>query len=149
MTEGKRYNNRLGLAGWAAGGRWGFERLMYTLHRITGLGLLFYFCLHILVTSTRVLPDNGQTWEALMGVLTMPGLNIAEFLIFLAFAFHACNGVRLVAIELFGAVGKPIEPVYPYKTSLDHTRPLLIILLILMLIFIAAGTYDFLMLGHH
>lgn len=146
MSEPKKYPNRLGLKGWAIGGRWGFERYLYTLHRITGLALLFYFVLHILVTSTRII--SQQLWEDVMAFLTQPGVNIGEFLIFLAFGYHACNGIRLVAIELFGAVGKPIEPIYPYKTSLNHQRPLMIVIIIIMIIFIAAGTYDFLTLGH-
>ena len=146
MSEPKKYPNRLGLKGWAIGGRWGFERYLYTLHRITGLALLFYFVLHILVTSTRII--SQQLWEDVMAFLTQPGVNIGEFLIFLAFGYHACNGIRLVAIELFGAVGKPIEPIYPYKTSLNHQRPLMIVMIIIMIIFIAAGTYDFLTLGH-
>ena len=29
-----------GFDGWLGGGRWGFERYLYTLHRVTGLGLL-------------------------------------------------------------------------------------------------------------
>ena len=148
MSEPKKYPNKLGVKGWAVGGRWGFERFLYTLHRISGLAILFYFVLHIFVTSTRVLPDNGETWNALMAFLTQPGVNVGEFLVFLAFAFHACNGVRLIFIELFGAVGKPIEPIYPYKTSLHATRPLMIVLMIIALIFIAAGTYDFIVLGH-
>ena len=146
MSEPKKYPNRLGLKGWAIGGRWGFERYLYTLHRITGLALLFYFVLHILVTSIRII--SQQLWEDVMTFLTQPGVGIGEFLIFLAFGYHACNGVRLVAIELFGAVGKPIEPIYPYKTSLNHQRPLMIVMIIIMIIFIAAGTYDFLTLGH-
>jgi succinate dehydrogenase / fumarate reductase, cytochrome b subunit len=142
----KRYPNRLGLKGWAGGGRWGFERFLYSLHRLTGLGLLFYFVLHIFVTSTRAF--SQEMFENVIGMLTQPGVNVGEFLIFLAFAFHACNGVRLVAIEMFGAVGKPIEPIYPYKTSINHQRPLMIVMMVIMLIFIAAGAYDFLFKGH-
>jgi len=43
MAEIKRHDNRLGLWGWIGGGRWGAERYAYILHRITGLGHLFYF----------------------------------------------------------------------------------------------------------
>jgi succinate dehydrogenase / fumarate reductase cytochrome b subunit len=146
MTDPKRYSNRLGLKGWAAGGRWGFERFLYTLHRLTGLGLIFYFVLHIFVTSTRLF--SQELWEQVMHVLTLPGINIGEFLIFLAFAFHACNGVRLVFIEMFGFVGKSKPPIYPYETSLDVSRPLMIVMMIIMLAFMAAGTWDFFMAGH-
>ena len=55
MLETKGHPNRLGLWGWLGGGRWGLERYLYTLHRLTGLGLLVYFLLHIVVTSSRAL----------------------------------------------------------------------------------------------
>lgn len=147
MSNPKRYPNRLGLKGWAIGGRWGFERYLYSLHRLTGLGLLFYFILHILVTTTRVISEDA--WVATMAVLSWPVFRIGEFLIFLAFGFHACNGIRLAAIELFGAVGKPIEPIYPYRTSVHHQRPLMIVMMVIMIIFIAVGTYDFFALTSH
>ena len=43
--------------------------------------------------------------------------------------------------------GKPIEPIYPYKTSNNVQRPLLIAMMILAAIFLAAGGYSFLGLG--
>jgi NADH:ubiquinone oxidoreductase subunit 4 (subunit M) len=52
-----------------------------------------------------------------------------------------------VLVELGFAVGKPIEPVYPYKTSVGVQRPLLIAMMILAAIFLAMGGYDFLSLG--
>jgi len=39
--------------GWLGGGRWGFERYLYALHRLTGLALLAYFVMHIGITSSR------------------------------------------------------------------------------------------------
>jgi succinate dehydrogenase / fumarate reductase cytochrome b subunit len=137
----KFYPNQLGVKGWAVGGKWSFERYMYTLHRLSALALLFYFVLHIFVTSTRLF--GVDTWERVMGHLTQPYVNLGEYFIFLAFAFHAFNGLRLIAIEMFGAVGKPIEPIYPYETSLHTTRPLMTILYILMIIVMVAGSYDF------
>ena len=71
-------------------------------------------------------------------------MKVGEFLVFAAFAYHAMNGIRLVLVELGFAVGKPIEPVYPYKTSLNVQRPLLIVMMILAAIFLAAGGYEFL-----
>jgi hypothetical protein len=49
-----------------------------------------------------------------------------------------------VLVELGFAVGKPIEPVYPYKTSLNVQRPLLIVMMTLAAIFLAVGGYEFL-----
>jgi len=68
---------------------------------------------------------------------------LGEFLVFLSFAYHALNGIRLVLIELGFAVGKPIEPVYPYKTSVNTQRPLFVVMMILAVVFIVDGAYNF------
>jgi len=154
MAEAKRYPNRLGVKGWALGGRWGLERYLYTLHRLTGLGILFYFLLHIFVTSTRVGLFGGQdSWKFLMDTFSYELFGLAifkwgEFAVFAAFVFHALNGVRLILIELGFAVGKPEEPVYPYKSSLDTQRPLVWIVFAAAAALVAAGAYDFLILSH-
>jgi succinate dehydrogenase / fumarate reductase cytochrome b subunit len=142
MLQTKGRPNRLGVWGWLGGGRWGWERYLYTLHRVTGLGLLAYFLMHIIVTSTRAL--GRQPWENAMASVTGPLFTVGEYLVFAAFAFHAVNGIRLGLVELGIAVGKPIEPVYPYKTSLNVQRPLLISMMILAAILLAAGGYEFL-----
>lgn len=141
MTEIKRHDNRLGLWGWLGGGRWGVERYAYILHRLTGLAILLYFLMHIVVTSLRA---SGKYLWVEGAILHQPVFKFGEFLVFAAFAYHAFNGIRLVLVELGFAVGKPIEPVYPYKTSLNVQRPLLISMMILAAIFLAAGGYEFL-----
>ncbi|MFB3776055.1 MAG: succinate dehydrogenase, cytochrome b556 subunit [Bryobacteraceae bacterium] len=144
MTEIRRYDNRLGVWGWLGGGRWGIERYAYILHRVTGIGILLYFLMHIVVTSLRAtgryLWIEGQLFDK-------PVFKFGEFLVFAAFCYHALNGVRLVLVELGFAVGKPIEPVYPYRTSLNVQRPLLIVMIILASILLVAGGFDFMGLG--
>lgn len=144
--ENKYYDNHLGIKGWAIGGRYSIERYLYTLHRITGLGILFYFILHIFVTSTRVLGQEG--WEKAMASVSAPLFRFGEFLVYFAFCLHAFNGIRLILLELGFLVGKPIEPVYPYKTSIGRQRPVMIILMLLALFFIVLGGYDFFLGGH-
>jgi succinate dehydrogenase / fumarate reductase cytochrome b subunit len=141
MIESKGHPNRLGLWGWLGGGRWGVERYLYTLHRLTGLGLLAYFLLHIVVTSSRAL--GKAAWEQAMSTVTGPLFKVGEYLVFVAFAFHAINGIRLGIIELGFGVGGPIEPVYPYRTSLDVQRPLAIAVLLLAAVIIVMGTLNF------
>ena len=141
MAEIKRHDNRLGLWGWLGGGRWGVERYAYILHRLSGLGILLYFLMHVVVTSLRA---RGTYLWVEGGVFHQPMFKFGEFLVFAAFAYHGLNGIRLVLVELGFAVGKPIEPIYPYKTSLGVQRPLLIAMMILAVIFLAAGGYDFL-----
>jgi succinate dehydrogenase / fumarate reductase cytochrome b subunit len=142
MLESKGRPNRLGIWGWLGGGRWGVERYLYTLHRLTGLGILAYFLLHIFVTTSRVY--GPESWKAAMDLVKGPLFTVGEFLVFAAFGFHAVNGVRLFLIELGWGVGKPIEPVYPYRTSVDVQRPLAIGAMILAAIFVVLGGLDFL-----
>lgn len=144
MLDTKGHPNRLGLWGWLGGGRWGLERYLYTLHRLTGLGLLAYFLLHIVVTSARAFSEAA--WQESMARVTGPLFVVGEYLVFVAFAFHGLNGLRLVLVELGWAIGKPIEPIYPYKTSVDVQRPLALGVMVLAGLLIVAGGADFFLL---
>ena len=134
-----KHGNRLGIWGWIGGGRWGFERYAYILHRVTGLAILLYFLLHIVVTSLRV--KGIYLWTG-NGLFHRPIFEVGEYLVFAAFAYHACNGIRLVLVELGFAIGKPLEPVFPYKTSVGVQRPLLIGMMVLAFILFVAGGYS-------
>jgi succinate dehydrogenase / fumarate reductase cytochrome b subunit len=115
--------------------------LLYSLHRITGLGLLLYFVMHIVVTSSRAV--SREAWEATMGRLSGPLFVFGEYLVFVAFAFHALNGIRLVLTELGLGVGRPIEPIYPYRTSMDVQRPLAAGMLLLVAVLVVVAGLDF------
>jgi succinate dehydrogenase / fumarate reductase cytochrome b subunit len=136
--------NRLGVRGWVAGGRWGFERYLYALHRLTGLGLLAYFVMHVFVTSSRAF--GADSWAQAMAAVSGPVFTIGEFLVFAAFAIHATNGIRLVLVELGLAVGRPIEPVYPYATSVGRQRRLAVAAMVVAAVLVAWGGADFLLL---
>jgi succinate dehydrogenase / fumarate reductase cytochrome b subunit len=143
--QSRGHPNRLGIRGWVVGGRWGFERYLYTLHRLSGLALLAYFVMHIFVTSARALgPDS---WDQAMGVVSGPLFTIGEYLVFAAFAFHAVNGIRLAAIELGYAVGRPIEPIYPYATSVGRQRRLARAVLMIAAVIALWGGLDFFVLS--
>jgi succinate dehydrogenase / fumarate reductase cytochrome b subunit len=137
--------NRLGIVGWVGGGRWGFERYLYALHRLTGLGLVAYFVMHIFVTSARAL--GPASWEQAMSVVSGPLFAVGEYLVFAAFAFHAVNGIRLAIIELGFAVGRPIEPVYPYATSVGRQRRLARAALMIAAVIALWGGLDFFVLA--
>ena len=139
--ESQAHPNRLGIRGWVGGGRWGFERYLYTLHRLTGLGLLAYFLLHIFVTSARI--AGPGPWKEMMESVEGPFFKAGEYLVFAAFAFHAVNGVRLGMLELGFAVGRPIEPVYPYATSVGRQRPLALVAMLIAGVIAVWGGYNF------
>lgn len=142
MAEFTRFDNRLGILGWLGKGKWGLERYLYILHRLTGLAILSYFMMHIVVTSLRAygiyLWTEGNFFH-------QPIFRIGEFLVFAAFAFHAFNGLRLVFVELGLAVGKPIEPIFPYETCISKQRPLLVIMMVFSAVLFAMGGYELIM----
>ena len=80
-----------------------------------------------------------------MGAVAGPVFTVGEYLVFAAFAFHALNGIRLVLVELGFAIGQPIEPIYPYRTSVDEQRPLAIGVMVLAAIVAVVGGISFLM----
>ena len=134
-------NNKLGIKGWAVGGNYGLERYAYTLHRLTGLGLLFYFIAHIFVTGSRL--GGPDSWETTMHMLENPLAKFGEFLVYLAFAFHALNGLRLGITELGYMMGKAQRPVFPYKNAVKRQRPILIVVMVIAAILILLGGADF------
>jgi succinate dehydrogenase / fumarate reductase cytochrome b subunit len=142
MIENKGRPNRLGIVGWVSGGRWGLERYLYTLHRVTGLGLLLYLVMHVVVTSSRALGE--EAWARAMGSVTGPLFTLGEYLVFAAFAFHASNGIRLALVEMGVGIGRPIEPVYPYRTSVHVQRPLAIAAMALAAVVALVGGFGFL-----
>lgn len=144
MSEVRKHPNRLGIRGWAFGGRWGPERYLYTLHRITGLGLLAYLLAHVVVTSSRAF--GPEAWGAAMAAVGGPVFKVGEFLVIVAFAFHGMNGLRLVLVELGVVTGRPEEPIYPYRSSLDVQRPLMIAMMVLAAVIVALGGWQMLVL---
>jgi succinate dehydrogenase / fumarate reductase, cytochrome b subunit len=141
-----QYDNHLGVMGWLGGGRWGFERYLYLVHRLTGLGILAFLMIHIFESSVRIL--GPESWNAAMATLKHPFFKAGEFFVFLGFAFHALNGIRLIFIELGLAVGKAEEPIFPYRSSLNTQRPLMVIVMVLSALLILAGGYNIFFLGH-
>ena len=133
--------NKLGLWGWLGGGRYGTERYAYALHRLTGLGILAYFLMHIFVTGTRM--GGPGEWERTMAFFGKPLFKVGEFLVFLAFAYHAINGIRLIFAELGYTIGKPGLPAYPYSYSTLRQKPLFVALMIVAAVIMIVGGADF------
>jgi succinate dehydrogenase / fumarate reductase cytochrome b subunit len=136
-----RRENRLGLWGWLGGGRYGLERYAYAVHRLAGLGILAYFVMHIFVTGSRA--AGPERWETTMAFFSTPLFKIGEFLVFLAFAYHAINGIRLILVELGYMIGKPGLPAYPYNYSTLRQRPLFVAAMVIAAVLMIIGGADF------
>ena len=92
--------------------RWQTGMTAWMLHRITGLGLVFYIILHIWVVSSLQLGRGA--FEATMGFVQAPFFNFLEVGLLFCVIYHALNGVRLVAIDFFGATEKHAPLFYSF-----------------------------------
>jgi len=134
--------NYLGVRGWIWAGRYQPERYLYLLHRITGLGMVLFLLIHLVMTT--VFRIQGQSvWEATMALLHNPWFKVGEYLVVIAFIYHGLNGLRLVIQELGFALGRPTPPIYPYKDSLRKKRPWTIGLMAVVIIIAIVFFFDF------
>ena len=119
---------------WLSGGYRGIESYTCALHRITGLGLLFFLPLHILITSLRA--KGFYLWSG-HGLLHSPASEFLEFLTFVIFSYHACNGIRLMLLDLITKRGEES----PDPTASSVQRRLLLGMMVATLIVLAIGSY--------
>ncbi len=134
--------NYLGVGGWVWGGKYKLERYLYLLHRVTGLGLILFVIIHLMMTT--VFRIQGQDiWQATMAILHNPWFKFGEYLVVIAFIYHALNGLRLVLQELGLALGKPTPPIYPYQDSLRKKRPWTYVMLAVVVVLAAVFLFDF------
>ncbi len=138
----KKHTARLGTFGWLTSGNRGMEAYLYMLHRLTGLVLLAFLSLHVFVTSSRLFGQHA--WEWAMEMTRTPFVKLVEYAVFAAFVFHALNGLRLVAIEMGLVIGRPEQPVFPYRGSISKQRPLTIAMMVLAGVLIVAGGFEIL-----
>jgi len=139
------YPNLLGIRGWAYGGKYRIERYFYTLQRITGLGVLLYLPMHLIVTSQKL---NQTSWDSVMGLVTRGILPWGEWLVFVGAVFHALNGLRLLATEFGFALRQPERPIYPFTLAAGRQRPIVYMVLLLSLIIVSYGTFELISVQH-
>ena len=143
MKQIQPRQNYLGPGGWVWAGKYALERYLYLLHRITGLGLILFVIVHLIMTT--VFRIQGQDiWESTMTLLHNPWFRFGEYLVVVAFSYHALNGLRLIIQELGFGLGKPAPAIYPYKDSLRKKRPWTIAMIAVVTILAAVFLFDFL-----
>lgn len=139
------YPNMLGVRGWAYGGNYRIERYLYTLQRITGLGVLLYLPMHLIVTAQKL---DQVRWESVMELVTQGLLPWGEWLVFAAAVFHAMNGLRLLVTKFGFALRKPERPIYPFSLAAARQRPVVYLVFLLTLVIVGYGTFEFLSVMH-
>ncbi|MCW6159016.1 MAG: hypothetical protein LVQ63_06020 [Thermoplasmatales archaeon] len=137
--------NKKGWISWFNPFKYGTDRWMYSLHRLTGIILGLYLIAHVWETSHIL--DGPITWNSLMVFLDYPfGPHFGPFIlsgVLLVAVYHALNGIRLTIVENGLMLPKPYRPEFPYRPkSLKGLNNVLKIMLgVLMIIISAVGIY--------
>ncbi len=79
--------------------RGGVGQWSWALHRITGVGVLLFLCLHILDTSLIVL--GPEHYNAIIQIYRHPFFRLMEVGLFACVLFHALNGLRIILIDVW------------------------------------------------
>ena len=77
--------------------RGGIGQWSWALHRITGVGVLIFLCLHILDTALVIL--GPEAYNAVIALYRHPVFKVLEIGLVAAVLFHALNGVRILLID--------------------------------------------------
>ena len=73
--------------------------LAWLLHRVTGVALAVYLVPHFL--SIDAARGGAQALDTELRGFATPAFAVAEWLLIGAVAFHALNGLRIVAVDCF------------------------------------------------
>src|SRR5689334_1459253 len=84
LTETLRYRGALGQWSWV-------------LHRLTGLGVVFFLFLHVIDTSWAVF--YPEKYVEAIAVYQSPLFTLGEFALVAAVVYHAINGLRISILD--------------------------------------------------
>lgn len=79
--------------------RWKTGMWAWVLNRITGLALVGYLAMHIMVISNL---HNPAKFDATMRFLGSWEFRLLEIGLFLVVLYHALNGIRVIIVDFFG-----------------------------------------------
>jgi succinate dehydrogenase / fumarate reductase, cytochrome b subunit len=72
--------------------------LAFSLHRLTGLGLVLYLYLHLAVLNS--LRQGPQAWDGFISLMRSPVFIGLDALLLFGILMHGLNGLRLVLLGL-------------------------------------------------
>jgi succinate dehydrogenase / fumarate reductase cytochrome b subunit len=107
--------------------RGGPGMVAWTLHRLTGLGILAFFLAHVVDTS--LIGWAPAVYDAAIALYRGTLFRIGEILLFGAVLYHAVNGLRIVIIDF-----------WPQTTRL-HRRLFWGVIGVFFVLFIPAAAY--------
>ena len=75
-------------------------RAAFYAHRLTGLGIFAFLCLHILDVGLG--SASPRLYDDVQRLYGTPALRVFECGLLFAVLFHTGNGIRLIAFDVFG-----------------------------------------------
>lgn len=134
--------SRQGVKRWFYSPSQGLSRIAFLFQRITGLGLLAYFIIHVF--STSIILNGEDAWEMFLTLVETPIGQTGELFLVAALGFHGVNGLRLVLAETGYTLDNPKRPDYPFKLgSFNLFQKFLLILSIVAAILLFVLGYWF------
>lgn len=79
--------------------RGGSGHWSYLLHRLTGLGVLLFLCVHII--DTVLIGWGPELFNKVISLYRHPFFRISEIFLFGAVLYHSLNGVRITLVDLW------------------------------------------------
>ena len=79
--------------------RGGIGQSAWLLHRITGVGVLLFLCLHILDTALIAL--GPEQYNRIIAIYGLPPFRLMEIVLFASVLYHALNGIRIILIDFW------------------------------------------------
>lgn len=112
-----------------------YERLYFTIQRVSGLYMFFYLIFYRVIFDAFVSPSFVSSFD-----MTPAGKVLAAlFLVFLA--FHGVNGFRIILIE-FGIIrGWPLRDPIKNVPGLRHSKSHLVYNILMIIVAIIALIY--------
>lgn len=86
VPRGTLYRGREGMWSWV-------------LHRITGVAIFFFLLVHVL--DTALIRVSPEAYNAVIGTYKNPIMGIGEVALVGAIAYHAYNGLRIIAVDMW------------------------------------------------
>jgi len=86
VPRGTLYRGREGMWSWV-------------LHRITGVAIFFFLLVHVL--DTALIRVSPEAYNAVIGTYKNPLMGIGEIVLVGAIAYHAYNGLRIIAVDFW------------------------------------------------
>ena len=96
--------------------RGGVGQWSWIFHRVSGLGVLVFLCLHILDTALVVL--GPEHYNSIIRLYRHPAFRLMEVGLFAAVLYHALNGIRITLIDFWPRLALFHEAFFAIQMSL-------------------------------